>query len=119
MSAVVFTRTESEVLRHRLEMPDCIHEVLVEDDGAWTYDQVAARCRALAAGDQVVVSDLAHLDLLIIGEAAAGSTVLCDVEDAVALGELSRGKALAMLRACRGIEEKLAAVGVEVEVPRG
>lgn len=52
-----------------------------------------------------------RLDRLILEDCAEGCTFFCDMDDAVATGELTRGKALAYRKAAKSLSAKL---GVEV-----
>ena len=104
------TTNEREILQHRFDVSDALAEVLNEEYG-WKVE-VVEDCI-----DGMNLSDLPpHLGLLqaaILKDCCEGSTFFCDIEDAVARGELTKGKAAAYQRAANSLEFKF-----DCNVPR-
>ena len=117
---VKFTNTESEILHHRLE-GDTQWEVMDNTylQTPWTEDEVADKCKDLLGCRPLWFDTEDELSKWLVADAVDGS-VFMDREiqaDAVALGEITKGKALAYIRASQSIERKLAEAGMEVVFP--
>lgn len=115
-----FTRTEAEILLHRIDLPDAVADVF---QGRFPRGNILSAIRMLkrflTEGEDVLdAKDLPELQRELMIECAEGSTFLCGVEDAVATGEISRGKALAWERAAQSIEKKLSLPQRQVLIPR-
>ena len=108
-----FTRTEWEIIRHRLDVDDAIIEVLL--------DAQFPVFGKLAIEDAIYMLQLngcqrenfSDAERLVLSECCLGSTFFCGIEDAVAREELTRGNVLAYQRAAKRLEEKL-----NVTIPR-
>lgn len=98
-----FTPTEWKIISHRLEAGDGIAECLDKHDP----EEVAERAYDLMVGGQDAVDWDSLLDRDIIVDCCEGCTLFADIEDEVAVGNMSRGEALALYRAAKSIEDKL------------
>jgi len=113
-----FTPTEWEIIEHRLACPDAIAQALTDGDDEcpatlteYTEDFVEKWATALWNNPQHIdLND--DLDRAIIIDCLEGSTFFCDMTDAVALGEISKGKYLAYCKASRSLEKRF-----KVEIP--
>lgn len=116
-----FTKTEVEILDHRLTVPDAVADALAED--GFTADDVMDCCDRLAhqfnRGEPWNVTYASSLEKAIIKDCCDGSTFFgCGgAESAVATGELSRGRLLNWQKASLSLTAKLKSVGIEVNIP--
>ena len=107
---MMFTKSELEIVKHRLQVPDAIAECL---EDTWGYGIVADRASLLSENTHLIDWS-SELDRDIVVDSLEGSTVFCGIEDAVALGEITKGAALAMHKAAKSLEAKLG-----ITIPRG
>jgi len=124
MMKIKFTKTESEIVLHRLAVPDAIADA-IEDRTNQPRDIIeweAGILSQIIKGDlpgQLEWEELSVTEQNILIDAAEGSTFFADMDDAVACRALSQGKALAYHRAADSLEKKLsAASGLTVRIPR-
>lgn len=106
MNSIQFTRSEVEILSHRLGASDAVSEVL-EDE--WPdRDATERACReldeALQTGKPVEVDALRRAILI---DCCTGSTYFGTMGAAVAEGDFSRQKWRAMMGVAVTLEEKL------------
>ena len=110
-----FTKSEWRILEHRLEVPDAIADAISDSD-EYDYEEVFSRAEKLLRGS---IKNFNSLDLAILRDCCEGSTFFCNAEDAVALGEISKGDLLASYRAAISLENKVGAlIGSRVLIPR-
>jgi len=103
-----FTGIEWDILSHRLEACDAVAEALCDDeDSAFGFDEVEDRCRELLDAGPTGVDTTDALTRAIIVDCCEGATMFTDMEDAVAVGQITRGKMLAYFRAARSLEDKV------------
>jgi len=111
-----FTKTEWELITHRLLLKDAIIDVFEANvyNGLKEYDYDAETIEAKIVelekqdGNDVDMNDT--LTKLLIEDSCEGSTFFCDIEDAVYYGDITHGQKLAYYRARNSVEKKL---GVE------
>ncbi len=108
-----FTRTEWEIILHRLEVDDAIIEVLTDADfpvfGPIALEDAIYMLKMNGASRSI----FSDAELLVLRECCEGSTWFAGTEDAVATGEITRGQALAYHKAANSLETKL-----NVSIPR-
>ena len=106
-----FTKTEWEIIEHRLGVPDCIAEVL-EGEG-FNYQEVEDRVYELQSKGCDAVDMDSRVDRAILEDCCDGCTFFNDIQDAAELGEISRGTMMARFKAARSLGVKL---GTEVTI---
>ena len=110
-----FTRTEWEIILHRLEVGDAIIEVLMDDPntlkGCFAPEQVDSAIERLIHDGN---TSGGALDLIILRECCEGSTFFANIDEGVDLGQLSKSKYYRLHKAADVLETKLNAI-----VPRG
>jgi len=103
------TPSEWEIINHRLGAPDAIAECLVGSEGFYySHEQTVDRAMAIESPDDIDWSS--ELDREIIQDCCLGCTLFGDMEDAVALGEVTKGWAMAMHKAAKSLEVKTGAM---------
>lgn len=111
MTTMTFTPTEALILAHRIEVWDAIADAFASDGKGYKLDQIVDRCDELLRGwheGQSLTVDMGDvLTRDIIEDACHGSTVFADLDDQVLFGEISRGKALALIKAAKSLIKKL------------
>ena len=129
---IKLTDNEWAILEHRLDIHECIAEVYsdtmyceAEDRGQKMTDEQhkALYNDADAAGRrlnndirntrQIETDALTNIDKFILADCLDGSTILCDLDDAVWDGELTKGKALALRKAGHSLERKFNEAGIQ------
>ena len=106
---IKFTKSEWEILLHRLEMPDAIAECLTSNEPE-LFDEFLKRIESISlVNHEIKVGTFEHT---VIKECAEGSTYFCNILDAVAIGEITKVKQTSMNRARKSLERKL-----DIEVP--
>lgn len=118
MKTIRLTPTEIEILQHRLEVPETIADALEEEHDRETVERCAEslryylkNCREIVLGQDAVAD-------AILADCCNGSTFFGSSEDAVALGEITRGKLLNWQRAAASLEKKFESAGINVSIPR-
>ena len=107
-----FTPTEWEIIGDRLATVDPIVEYMTDYDPAYdlapefTDAEVTAAIHELLNAGGGGIEDT-PVRLAVLKECCEGSTFFADIDDAVARGELSRGKMLAYFRAANSLDYKL------------
>lgn len=102
----IFTRTEWEIIEHRLQVPDAIAEVLVDDNpDEYTTDSIIADVELLEFGGHTR-TEFNEQELTILRECCEGSTFFAGMDDAVARDELSKGYRLAYHHAANRLEKR-------------
>ena len=105
MATFKFTPQESLMITHRLLEPECIAEAL--EIG---YEEVRAIVGEMTndyrEGNSLTVTIETELATAILKDAIEGSTFFNGLEDEVALGEISKGKALSFGKSAKTIEAK-------------
>jgi hypothetical protein len=127
MEKIIITPGEWKLIEHRLELTDCLAETM-RDTYDWDEKDCEAKARELlrACEKQFAANNRIELDLGAMDEVTVeilkdcmdGTTYFADVEDAVALRNITRGTALAMERAAQSLEAKFSAAGHKVSIPR-
>jgi len=111
------TAAETEMLNHRLEMPDCICDALEESD--FDLDDIAAAAEHLLDGDYPAAN--AYGDAIIaavLGNAVENSTYLATADGAETCGEITKAKYLGLCRVGRSLAAKVShAIGRTVRIP--
>ena len=107
-----FTRTEWEIIVHRLEVGDAIVEALTDH-----HPDDAPACGATIEAIEDAIDTLKYngsqrhyfdtLETIILRECCEGSTWFAGQDDAVAMGQMTRGRALAYNTAANSLESKL------------
>lgn len=109
------TDVEREIIEDRLELDDCLQDVLGEEFGEDNiYD---ASRHLLAEGKRGYYVLMSPLRKAIIEDCVAGSTWAYRTDSAVSTGHLPKSEAAKCTRAQRSIERKLAALGIDVYFP--
>lgn len=109
----MFTSKEWEIIKHRLEVPDAISECLGEE--GHNTQLVWENCDILLmTKGKITFEDLLPLEKEIIIDCCEGSTFFCDMEDAVALGELTKSQSIYFHKSADLLEKLL-----KVSIPRG
>ena len=98
------TKTEFEILAHRLEVPDALADCLEQFDKDIIFEQSKF---LLKNGLSIELDNLNEVQKAILIDCCEGSTFFADCNDAVASGELSKGKLLSWFRAAESLEKKL------------
>lgn len=114
-----FTPTQREILLHRLCVPDaladCLEEGFEREEVMFTAGVLAQQ---IQQGEGWDFEEASELEKAIIKDCCNGSTFFASSEDAVATGEISRGKLRRWNMAADLLEDTLKAVGVKAEIPR-
>ena len=101
---IKLTKTQIDILRHRIES-GCIPEVLAESDICTVEladDAVMEVRRMLDAGG--FDDQLSAIELEVIADCLDGSTYFANIDDAVALKQISKGAALMLFRAANELD---------------
>jgi len=103
-----FTKLELEIINHRLEVPDAITDNLHDEHGDGTNWDLALDVvnRAVDRFNADGWDNLSEDFTYVLRNAIEGSTFFAGMDDAVASGEMSKGKALAYYKAAKSIERK-------------
>ena len=108
-----FTRTEWEIILHRLEVDDAIQEVFADAQfpvfGPVAIED-AIHMLKLNGYTRTTFSDC---ELMVIRECCEGSTWFAGIDDAVAMGEMTQGQATAYQRAANRLQMRF-----NVAIPR-
>lgn len=102
----MFTKTQWELILHRLEISDAVAEVLSDSD-IGEYETIKERAEFLIEHKPNEIEELQPLDLFILRECCEGSTFFADIGDAVERGEMTKGKMMSYYRAAYKLEEIL------------
>lgn len=114
------TPLEAEFLGHRLEVPECIAEVLIESDGYMSEEAYAAEAGAvLEAFEQRGTIELTDAACDVIADAVNGSTIQYAWEQMADddLHPLTNAGLRRRLNAVESLIEKLRALGVDAHRP--
>ena len=113
MKPINFTPAEWEIIVHRLSASDVIAECLadvVDENGVlvewYDFETTEKRCLDISRNGQTAINWSSQHDRDIVEDAITGSMYCCDLLDAVAFGEITRGKYLAIMKAAKSIESK-------------
>ena len=102
-----FTKTEWEIIKHRLEVSDAIAEVIIEDGGEWTTEAITSQAKKLISMGAESVDMSNPLIEEIILDAIHGSTFSAAAYGAYQDGEISRQKLAAYEKAEYQLQERL------------
>jgi hypothetical protein len=113
---VKITKTQYEILEHRLDIPDCIHEVLNDDleEPRVAIEPVEESCeklKALAKRGTIDWSTLTDLDKEVLWDAIDGSTFMGCADGAVGV-YISSQKYWGFSRSFNNLVDKLQAAGM-------
>lgn len=98
------TKTECQIIEHRLEVPDCIADALEHLYSRETiYSEVKKLHQTIRSNELTLETDI---EREIIDDCLSGSTFFCGAEDAIATGELSKGQYMAWHKAANSLETK-------------
>ncbi len=118
---IAFTQSEIDILDHRLQVPDAIADAL-ESDFPHTgdvQDLVRQLCHYVKIDRAIEAVALPELEKAILADALEGSTFFASSEDALALGEISRGQLLNWHNAANSLEQKISnLLGRNIHIPR-
>ena len=116
MTRVKIPNTQYEILEHRLEIPDCIHEVLNDDLGLdlgnppvelERVEESSNKLKALAKQGTIDWSELNDLDKEVLWDSIDGSTFIGASE-----GNVSQQQYSGFQRSFNNLVDKLEAVGM-------
>jgi len=116
MTKVKITKTQYEILEHRLDIPDCIHEVLNADIDLELEDprveiepveESANKLKALAKRGTIDWSELNALDKEVLWDSIDGSTFIGASE-----GFVSSQQYYGFQRSFNNLVDKLEAAGM-------
>ena len=115
--AMKLTPTENEILLHRLAVPDALADTLTDcaegespalpDVSREYVEQVAAELHEAMQARAFIPSVLTPTERAILADCVEGSTFFGNIEDAVALGEVSKSKAARQVAAMESLAEKI------------
>lgn len=118
---IKFTKSESEILLHRLGVPDAIAGALEEEflpeEVKFVTRELARQIRKGEPWDHRIAS---LMEKAIIKDCCDGSTFFAGTEDAIATGEVTLSEVLRALnyrKAARRLEIKLKTIGIDVCIP--
>jgi len=104
-----FTPTEWEILCHRLAVPDALAEALSEpplyEEGA-EYERLYDECHELEKIGRIIPNPTER-QLEILRDCCEGCTMFADIEDAVALGDLTRSRMDYLFKSAQTLGVKL------------
>ena len=120
MKMIHLTKTELEIINHRLSLSDALADAISDNDELnYQWEQVEAAAHQLwkrldgKAGIELDVDNLTDLDKLILVDCIEGSTFMTgDEEDEVAIGRITRGHVLQWKKAGHSIIEKFRNAGL-------
>lgn len=116
---IILQTTEREwaILEHRLGVPDSIADVLSYEYGH-NRDKVEQVVEILRQKKWDEANNISpEIVREVLKDCIEGSTYFCDIDDAVEIGEISRGDMLADFRAGHSLVEKVSeAIGEKVEL---
>jgi len=120
MKRLELTPVEFEIIHHRLTLWDALADCLADTfewDWQKVYDAVSdfeamLRSAAKSGAVKIDVESLSEIEREALRDCVDGSTWFASAEDAVASGEISRGKLLAHQRLAIAIEKKFEACGL-------
>lgn len=119
---LTLTKNEANILLHRLTVPDAIADCLLDTEGLTTATHSEIMNCAFDLQRQINHTQSLTIDTelqrIIIADAVDGSTYFANIEDEIALGNITHQWATALLRACDSLEAKLRAIGIESRNPR-
>jgi len=120
------TKTELEIICHRLAVTDAITEVVAEEYPSITPETIMAEVKKIMLwfrGERSVRldwSNLTDLQQFILLDCAEGSTFFASLEDAHIAGDISSSRLSTYHRAADSLEEKLTnVIQRHVRIPRG
>lgn len=111
---------EAEILAHRLEVSDAVHETLTDDSGV-DDPRIIDACERLlkCVHDRRLPLALTEIERLVLTDVLDGNTALVDLKMAADTGQISQSKASRLRRAGRDLPDRLAGMygGDFPEVP--
>lgn len=108
-----FTTTQWEIIKHRLEVPHAIVDVMTDDNPELDADKLKYDIELLEVFGHEW-NEFSEQQHAIIRECCAGSTFFAGIDDAVACDELTPGMRDKYIRAANWLERVL-----DVKIPRG
>ncbi len=109
-----FTKLQCEIIDHRLEMPDCIHEACEEfcEDAELDYDLGDFQLACIRVSRKIHHQDfklitLTTLEQLCLEDALEGSTYCACAESGLSNGEISEAKMRGIQKSYDNAVEKL------------
>lgn len=104
------TTLQKDFLQHRLDA-ECTAECLAETEELGISLEEASRGTSSLASkitsSDIDFSSLDNVELEALEDCFSGSTWFANLEDAIALGEISKGKAMAMHKAVNALEDAI------------
>lgn len=116
-----FTTLELEIFNHRLDVEDALAGVLEESfefNPEAIFNMIGFLHTALDSSFDIEVPQVGSGESILvelIRDCVEGSTFFAGMEDAVALGDLSRGKMMAYIKSSYSLRRKLQEAGIECE----
>lgn len=122
------TDLEREILQHRLDVPDCIHDAyfdLAEDDEPpeFTEDDLQAAIDSIYAGLPMIPDDPTEVEKAVLWDCMDGSTFMQAVDAEYEERDFSEtpmnfGKWRAYHKAADSLEKKIQSLGIDVQLAR-
>ena len=114
---------ESEILRHRLEVPDCIADVLIAgcypEPSCYTVDEVVDAAEELLNMLPRLPAVLTDLQCQVLFDCCAGSTFVVCAAAEYGTNKMSTGKWSSINRAASSLEKRMSKItGFKCEIPR-
>lgn len=110
---------EWEIIEHRLDVPDALAGALSDTFG-WDESEIEASANRFkflphdGLGNRLIdVTTLTEIDREVLKDCLEGSTFFADMDDEVALGNMTKGKKLAYRKAALTVSDKLSTAGIE------
>lgn len=108
-SIMEFSKTEWEIIDHRLSVPDAIADALEEQ---FDWQLIEDRARDIHEKGQTEIDWSSEIDVEVVKESLEGSTFFADIEEEKISGKLNKGQIMSYYKAAYSLEEKL---NVEVQ----
>lgn len=111
------TPNEWAIVDHRLSLPDALADCLSDGEEAkYQWQQVCDAANNMRRdGKLVMVLEVPSVEADILQDCVDGSTYFASAEDAVACGQISRGKLMADQKSAYSLHAKLTAIGIECD----
>lgn len=115
--------SESEIIQHRLDVPDCIADALV--DGCYPEPSLHTREEVIDAAEELLnmlprlPAVLTDLQNQILFDCCDGSTFVVCAASAYGAGKISTGKWSSINRAASSLEKRMSKfLDLKVQIPR-
>lgn len=113
-NGVTFSDSEFEILKHRLDVPDCIIESITSDDD-YTDDEVSTAISIVEFSR--CVDDHCEIQVAVLIDCIEGSTYFSDCEEWIKSGLTTRQEIKAKKAIARRIEGKVMLLGISPKFP--